>query len=131
MSVTQQAGIKVIRTFAEGKQSWIGLEDPGFRRKVFRTVDGELCGSEFLVTGIAVFPQGESSSMHEHPGSEEINVVLSGSGEAVAADGNRQPFGPHDMMFVPKGLKHQHVNTGTEPLVLLWAYTPPGENPPT
>ncbi len=129
MSVKQQPGVKVIRTFTEGKQSWIGLDNPGFRRKVFRTVDREICGSEFLVAGITVFPQGESSSLHEHPGSEEINVVLSGSGEAVDADGNRQPFGQHDMIFVPKDLKHQHVNTGTEPLVLLWAYTPPGENP--
>jgi len=129
MSVKQQAGVKVIRTFAEGKQSWIGLDNPGFRRKVFRTVDAELCGSEFLVAGITVFPQGEASSLHVHPGSEEINVILSGSGEAVDADGNRQPFGTHDMIFVPKDLKHQHVNTGNEPLVLLWAYTPPGENP--
>lgn len=123
-------GVKVIHTYTEGAQSWIGLENPGFRRKVFRTVDGKLCGSEFIVAGITIFPQGEASSLHEHPGSEEINVILSGSGEAVDSDGNRQPFGPHDMIFVPKDLKHQHVNTGTEPLVLLWAYTPPGENPP-
>ncbi|MBM3470486.1 MAG: cupin domain-containing protein [Armatimonadetes bacterium] len=130
MSVKQRAGVKVIRTFTEGKQSWIGLDNPGFRRKVFRTVDQKLVGSEFIVAGITIFPQGESSSLHEHPGSEEINVILSGSGEAVDADGSRQPFGQHDMIFVPKGRKHQHVNSGTEPLVLLWAYTPPGENPP-
>jgi oxalate decarboxylase/phosphoglucose isomerase-like protein (cupin superfamily) len=129
VSVKAQTGIKVVHTFAEGKATWIGLDNPGFRRKVFRTVDRELCGSEHLVAGITIFPQGEASSLHNHPESEEINVILSGHGEVVGADGSRQPFGPHDMMFVPKGLPHQHVNTGSEPLVLLWCYTPPGENP--
>ena len=95
------------------------MDNPGFRRKVFRTVDTELCGSEHFVAGITVFPQGEASSLHSHPESEEINVILSGHGEVVGADGSRQPFGPHDMMFLPKGLPHQHVNTGSEPLVLL------------
>lgn len=129
MNVTQRSGITVVRTYAEGRASWIGLDNPGFRRKVFRTVDKDLCGSEHLVAGITVFPQGEASSLHDHPDSEEINVVLSGHGEVVGGDGSRQAFGPHDMMFVPKGMRHQHVNTGPEPLVLLWCYTPPGENP--
>jgi oxalate decarboxylase/phosphoglucose isomerase-like protein (cupin superfamily) len=129
VSVRQQVGIKVVRTYEDGQAYWIGLDNPGFRRKVFRTVDKELCGSEHLVAGITVFPQGEASSLHDHPESEEVNVVLSGHGEVVGGDGSRQPFGPHDMMFVPKGLLHQHVNTGREPLVLLWCYTPPGENP--
>lgn len=124
-----QAEVKVIRPYIDGKQSWIGLEEPGFRRKVFRTVDKDLTGSEYLMAGITVFPQGEASSLHNHPESEEINLVLSGSGEVVFGDGGRKPFGPHDMMFVPKGIFHQHVNTGNEPLVLLWCYTPPGENP--
>jgi mannose-6-phosphate isomerase-like protein (cupin superfamily) len=27
-------------------------------------------------------------------------------------------------MWVPKGVHHQHKNTGDEPLRLLWVYTP-------
>lgn len=122
-------GIKVVRTYSEGEQYWSGLDNPGFRRKVFLTVDKKKCGSEYIVAGITTFPQGEASSLHDHPDSEEIDVIFSGSGGAVDAEGNRHAFGPPDTIFVPKGLRHLHANTGTEPLVLLWAYTPPGENP--
>lgn len=121
--------VKVIRPYIDGKQYWIGLDNPGFRRKVFRVVDQELTQSEHMVAGITVFPQGEASSFHNHPDSEEIDVILSGHGEVVWGDGRRQAFGPHDVMFIPKGVYHQHINTGNEPLVLLWCYTPPGENP--
>lgn len=124
-----RGSIRVIRPYAEGRQYWIGLEHPGFRRKVFRAVDAELCGSEHLVAGITVFPQGEASSLHAHEGSEEMDVVLAGRGEVVDGAGRRTSFGPHDVIFIPKGVEHQHVNTGEEPLVLLWCYTPPGENP--
>ena len=37
-----------------------------------------------------------------------------------------EEFGPGAAMWVPKGVHHQHRNTGTEPLKLLWVYTPPG-----
>lgn len=121
--------VKVIRPYADGKPYWIGIDNPGFRRKVFRVVDRALCGSEHLVAGLTVFPQGEASSMHEHPESEELDLVLAGRGEVVWGEGQRRPFAPHDVMFIPKGVPHQHVNTGDEPLVLLWCYTPPGENP--
>jgi putative monooxygenase len=121
--------IRVIRPYREGRQYWIGLEQAGFRRKVFRAIDRELCGSEWLVAGITVFPQGEASSVHSHPGSEEMDVVLAGSGEVVDGAGRRIKIGAHDVVFIPKGVEHQHVNTGDEPLVLLWCYAPPGENP--
>lgn len=121
--------IRVIRPYVEGRQYWIGLEEPGFRRKVFRAVDVELCGSEHFVAGITVFPQGEASSLHAHEGAEEVDVVLAGRGEVVDGAGRRVSFGPHDVIFIPKGLEHQHVNTGEEVLVLLWCYAPPAENP--
>lgn len=125
----ESEGVRVIRPYREGRQYWIGLEEAGFRRKVFRAVDAELCGSEVFVAGITVFPPGEASSLHSHGGSEELDVVLAGRGEVVDGAGRRQSFGPHDMIFIPRGVEHQHVNTGEEPLVLLWCYAPPGENP--
>lgn len=125
----ESEGVRVIRPYREGRQYWIGLEEAGFRRKVFRAVDAELCGSEVFVAGITVFPPGEASSLHSHGGSEELDVVLAGRGEVVDGAGRRQSFGPQDMIFIPKGVEHQHVNTGEEPLVLLWCYAPPGENP--
>ena len=31
--------IKVLFPFKDGEEIWLGLDTPGFRRKVFRTVD--------------------------------------------------------------------------------------------
>lgn len=38
---------------------------------------------------------------HSHPGSEEINFIVRGTGEVVAQDGTRTPFAAHTFMFIP------------------------------
>ena len=60
--------------------------------------------------------------------SEEVNLVMSGSG-IVVSDGEEAEFGSGSVMWVPKGVHHQHRNTGTEPLKLLWVYSPQAELP--
>jgi putative monooxygenase len=122
------AQVKVLRPFKDGKEIWIGLDTPGFRRKVFRLVDKELVGSEHIVAGLTIFEPGESSSRHNHPGSEEVDIMVRGTGDVVA-DGHRTPFGEGDWVFIPAGVFHQHINNGNEPLWLIWMYTPPGELP--
>ena len=82
------------------------------------------------MAGITVFEPGESSSYHVHVESEEINLVLGGSGLLVSEDEQEQ-FETGDAMWVPKGVYHQHRNTGTEPLRLFWVYTPQAELPTT
>ena len=114
--------VRLISPFDDAEQIWIGLDEPGMRRKVFRFVSPET-GSEEFMAGITVFEPGESSSYHVHPESEEINLVLAGSG-LVVSEGEEVPFGPGHAMWVPKNVHHQHKNTGTEPLKLLWIYTP-------
>ena len=122
--------IRVIDPFAEPAQPvWLGLDDAGFRRKVFRIVDRKLTGSEFLTSGLTIFEPGEASSLHEHPESEEVNFIVRGNGEVVTEDGDRTPFAAHTFMFIPKGVKHQHVNTGREPLWLVFVYGPHGVLP--
>ncbi len=125
------AETKVLRPFRDGKEIWIGLESPGFRRKAFRLVDKDLVGSKNIVAGLTIFEPGESSSRHNHPGSEEVDIMVRGSGEVVTEDGRRIPFEPGDWVFIPEGQFHQHVNNGNEPLWLVWMYTPPGELPKT
>ena len=61
------AETQVLRPFKDGKEIWIGLDSPGFRRKVFRLVDKEMVGSEHIVAGLTIFEPGESSSRHNHP----------------------------------------------------------------
>jgi len=124
--------IRVIDPFADQAQPvWLGLDESGFRRKVFRIVDQNLNGSEFLTSGLTIFEPGEASSLHDHPESEEVNFIVRGSGDVVTEDGLRKSFGAHTFMFIPKGVKHQHVNTGREPLWLVFVYGPHGELPRT
>jgi oxalate decarboxylase/phosphoglucose isomerase-like protein (cupin superfamily) len=122
--------IRVLTPYKDGKQIWIGLDQPGFRRKAFRTVDAEMVNSKYFAAGLTVFEPGESSSSHNHPQSEEIDIIVRGSGELLE-DGVRTPFKAGDWMFIPEGVFHQHINVGTEPLELIWIYTPPGELPRT
>ena len=55
--------IKVLFPFKDGEEIWLGLDTPGFRRKVFRTVDKKLVNSEHIVAGLTVFEPGESFCM--------------------------------------------------------------------
>jgi len=97
-------------------------------RKVFRTIDKDLCGSKFLVGGITFFEPGTASSLHNHPGSEEINFIVKGSG-VVEFGRKKVPFREMQYIFIPKGVRHRHRNTGRETLALLWIYGPPGKLP--
>jgi mannose-6-phosphate isomerase-like protein (cupin superfamily) len=121
--------VRLISPFHDAEEIWIGLDEPGMRRKVFRFVSPETGSDEFMA-GITVFESGESSSYHVHPESEEINLVLRGSGTLVS-DGEEVEFGPGAAMWVPKGVYHQHKSTGSEPLQLLWVYTPQAALPST
>ena len=75
--------VRLISPFDDAEQIWIGLDEPGMRRKVFRFVSPDT-GSEEFMAGITIFEPGEASSYHIHPESEEINLVLSGSGIVVS-----------------------------------------------
>jgi mannose-6-phosphate isomerase-like protein (cupin superfamily) len=121
--------VRLISPFDDAEQIWIGLDEPGMRRKVFRFVSPQT-GSEEFMAGITIFEPGEASSYHIHPDSEEIKLVLTGSG-LVVSEGEEAPFGPGQAMWVPKGVYHQHKNTGLEPLKLLWVYTPQADLPKT
>ncbi|MBI5304269.1 MAG: cupin domain-containing protein [Chloroflexi bacterium] len=123
------AEIKILRPFKDGKEIWIGLDSPGFRRKVFQLVNKEQVGSEHIVAGLTIFEPGESSSRHNHPAAEEVDIMVRGTGDVVTEEGQRITFAEGDWVFIPKGMFHQHVNNGNEPLWLIWMYTPQGELP--
>jgi putative monooxygenase len=121
--------VRLISPFQDSEEIWIGLDEPGMRRKVFRFVSPET-GSEEFMAGITVFEPGEQSSYHVHPQSEEVSLVLSGSGILVSEDEEAE-FTAGQAMWVPKGVYHQHKSTGSEPLQLLWLYTPQADLPTT
>jgi putative monooxygenase len=121
--------VRLISPFQEAEEIWIGLDEPGMRRKVFRFVSPDTGSDEFMA-GITVFEPGEQSSYHVHPESEEISLVLGGSGILVS-EGEEAEFTSGQAMWVPKGVYHQHRSTGSEPLKLLWVYTPQADLPKT
>ena len=121
--------VRLISPFEDAEQIWLGLDEPGQRRKVFRFVSPDI-GSELFMAGITIFEPGESSSYHVHEDSEEINLVIEGSGTLVS-EGDEATFVQGQAMWVPKGVHHQHRNTGLAPLVLLWVYTPQAPLPRT
>lgn len=121
--------VRLISPFRDAEQIWLGLDEPGMRRKVFRFVSPDT-GSEEFMAGITIFEPGEASSYHVHPDSEEINLVVEGSGVLVS-EGEEAEFDAGQAMWVPKGVHHQHRNTGPGPLKLLWVYTPQAPLPST
>jgi putative monooxygenase len=127
----EEMKIRVLDQFRDAKTLWLGLDQPELNqiRKVFQLITPETVGSKHIMAGITIFSPGEASSLHNHPYSEEMDVVIKGSGEVVDAHGNRRPFKEGDFMFIPEGEYHQHVNTGDEPLWLLWSYSPQGQLP--
>ena len=120
--------VRTINPFHDANEFWLGLEEDGLRRKVFKVVDRELVNSEHMVAGLTIFDPGEASSYHNHPESEEINYIVRGSGKVVSED-EEEEFGANSFMFIPKGVFHRHVNTGDEPMWLIFMYTPPGQLP--
>ena len=122
--------VRVLNPFVDSEALWLGLDSEGFRRKVFRVVDERLVNSDHVTAGLTIFDPGESSSLHNHPDSEEVNFIVQGQGEVVSG-GERAAFGEHSFMFIPKGVEHQHVNVGEKPMWLIWMYTPHGELPTT
>lgn len=122
--------IQVIKTFKEAEQVWIGLEEEGHRRKIYRAVNETQVGAKKIVAGLAVFEPGERCAAHSHPGCEEINFIVRGSGIVTdTTHDEKTPFGLHDFIFIPEGVEHIHTNTGDESLYLLFAYAPPGVLP--
>ena len=124
---------KILKPFRDANEIWLGLDTPGYRRKVFRLVDASLVGSEHIVAGLTIFDPGEASSYHNHPASEEVDFIVKGKVKAEWGTKDKKlhtaDMEMHDFMTIGKGVFHKHINTGNEPMWLVWFYTPPGELP--
>jgi mannose-6-phosphate isomerase-like protein (cupin superfamily) len=68
-------------------------------------------------------PTGPDGTYHYHPNSENVYVVLSGTGRFVA-EGQEHAIGKHDVVFIPAGVKHSLSARGGEDLVIIEIYTP-------
>lgn len=79
-----------------------------------------------ITFGQVVLLPGEGHTRHNHPTSEEILYVLSGTGEQIVDDKQGFTVRAGDTIYIPTAIYHSTVNTGWEPLVLLAIYNPGG-----
>lgn len=91
-------------------------ENDDFRR-VVRT------GAHAQIVLMSVAP-GESIGLETHGHIDQMLVFVAGEGRAYI-DGEEHDVGEGDLAFVPAGMKHDFVATGSTPLKLFTAYTPP------
>jgi len=75
--------------------------------------------------GITVIQPKQIHEEHFHPDSEEVILVVSGTGTARIG-GKEVTVQPMEVIGVDKGEPHMFTNNGDIPLQLYWIYTPPG-----
>lgn len=84
---------------------------------------GRESGASQMLTGMTEIPVGGTIPLHTHS-SEEFILVLHGQA-LVRIEDREEPVGAMDATWIPPGVQHQFVNTGSEPLHILWVYGDP------
>jgi len=67
---------------------------------------------------------GQATERHYHARSEELYVLLDGTGE-MELDGDRRTVGPGDAILIPPGGRHQIRADASAPLRFLCCCAPP------
>jgi mannose-6-phosphate isomerase-like protein (cupin superfamily) len=101
-------------------------QPPGHVTAYSRYLVGPEAGSRRLDFRTSRYPTGGYVEPHVHPVAEQVYYFLSGAGRAECGDETRA-VGPGDVMFVPAGVRHGLVSTGTEPLCFVVATSPPDD----
>ena len=79
-----------------------------------------------ITFGQVVLLPGEGHTRHNHPQSEEILYVLSGTGRQMVDDQPPIQVRPGASIYIPADVYHSTLNTGWEPLRLMIVYAPAG-----
>lgn len=84
-----------------------------------------LAGTDNGLSRLSVWRQtiepGAATPPHRHD-CEEVVVVTTGSGE-LHIHGRVERFGPDSTLVIPGNVDHQIINTGTEPMSLVAAFS--------
>ncbi len=103
------------QVFDWGRLSW--LSEP------------RVTAAERFSTGLVVLEPGKGHDRHNHPYSEEILYVVSGTGlQTVELPGKveEREVGPGTLVHIPTALYHSTVNNGDVPMELIAIYAPFG-----
>ena len=94
------------------------------------TVGPEVNGAERFSGGLVDVAPGSGHARHNHPGAEEIILVIEGTGQQMVEDEAGVPVvqevGPGCTIFVPESRFHSTLNTGDRPMKLFVVYSPAG-----
>lgn len=91
-------------------------------------------GKPFLVAyehgtlSVELFAPRDTDTQQPHR-QDEVYVVARGAGQFVVA-GDRQPFEPGDLLFVPAGVEHRFENFSDDLAVWVIFYGPEGGEQP-
>ena len=80
---------------------------------------------EGLSMGYQTIAAGGRIREHSHGDQVELQICFLGRGRVVV-DGVEHPLVPGTACFLGPDVRHEIVNEGGEPLVMLWVVSPPG-----
>jgi len=85
-------------------------------------ISGDRAPTDSLTVGVAEIDPGKSGQFRPHRHAQkEVYYILSGEGKVVIS-GTEYVVGPRTAVFIPGGAEHCAVNTGSEPLRLLYVF---------
>lgn len=94
------------------------------------TVGPEVNGATRFSGGLVDVAPGSGHARHNHPGAEEIILVIEGTGQQMVEDETGRPVvqqvGPGCTVYVPESRYHSTLNTGEGPMKLFVVYSPAG-----
>lgn len=99
------------------------VEERGRLRSHFLMDAGDLGSRHMTVTWLEI-PAGAEQRAHSHEDSEQVYVIVRGSGTMSVA-GDVEQVGHGDLIFIPPATDHSIVNGSDEDLVLVTAASPP------
>jgi mannose-6-phosphate isomerase-like protein (cupin superfamily) len=83
-------------------------------------------GSRHLAITWVDCPSGSEQPIHVHSDSEQVYVIVRGSGTMTVGDETR-PVGPGTLVFIPAGTGHAIRSDGPDALTYVSATAPPFE----
>ncbi|MCV0402536.1 MAG: cupin domain-containing protein [Chloroflexi bacterium] len=90
----------------------------------------ELLTGEHAQVVVMTIPAGGEIGEEVHDDVDQVLLFIEGTGEAIL-DGESSAVGPHQLVLVRAGTRHNFVNTGDAPLRLVTVYAPPEHEPGT
>jgi uncharacterized RmlC-like cupin family protein len=120
--VDQLAGCAVVRSEQGGYQ---GRQDVAYSTGI----SAQSVGSRALCLHTLTIPPGGRAKAHLHENHESAIYVLSGRAEMFYGENLARHLvaGPGDFVYIPAGVPHLPINTGSEPVVGVVARTDPNE----